>query len=169
MGGKLYSGERVKREHVEGMASMFMISVIPGVDYRIAGSYRRGADTCGDIELVIPCRDEAELSRVRGCIAKQFGCTESGTANMHGLYGCVQYDLFPILYSHMGACMLHATGSWQFNKWMRKEAMCYGLLLNQYGLFNRKTNEPVLLSSNEEDFFKRLGLDFVDPINRSIK
>lgn len=169
MGGSMFNGRPVKHEFVENLADTFMTMVIPDTDYIIAGSYRRGKELCGDIELVIPCDSMTDLARVNTHIMKQFGSTASLTPRMHGLYGEVQYDLFPVRRHQMGAMLLHATGSGAFNVLMRRKAHKRGLLLNQYGLFKRSTNEPVVISSEEGDFFKYLWMDFVDPKDRSIK
>jgi DNA polymerase (family 10) len=123
---------------------------------------------CGDIELIIPCKTASELAEVRGHIAKQFGCTKSGTAKTSGMWGEIQFDIFPCHSYQLGSILLHATGSWAFNKEMRERARERGLKLNQYGLFKRKDDSPVVISNKEETFFKYLDMDYVDPCNRSL-
>ena len=168
MGGNLFDSVGIKREHVDSLTHSFMISTIPNAEYIVTGSYRRGAKVCGDIEIVLPCDSKSEYARVGGCIAKRFGCTKQGTPNTHGMYGQVQFDLFPCHRYQLGSMLLHSTGSWKFNKMMRTKAMERGLLLNQYCIKHRRTDEILLVSPNEEDFFKYLWIDFVDPNERSM-
>jgi DNA polymerase/3'-5' exonuclease PolX len=167
MGGNMFNSIPVPCEHVESLVWSFMTMVIPDADYIITGSFRRGAKVCGDIELVIPYNTASEHSRIQGCIATQFGCTASGTANTHGMYGQIQYDLFPVLKKHMGAMLLHSTGSYKLNKRMRTIAKERGMLLNQYGLFDRTDNSPLVRTESERPFFNHIGLDYLDPQERT--
>ena len=64
--------------------------------------------------------------------------------------------------------MLHATGSWQFNKFVRGRAMARGYKLNQYGLYDRGSDEVVLRNDSELPFFLALGIPYVEPENRSV-
>ena len=161
----------IKREYVQSHVDVFTGLVFQGMKIQpiITGSYRRGAHVCGDIELVIPCDTMSEVAEVSGCIAKQFGCTESGSAKNMGVYGEVQFDLFPCRRHQLGSMLLHTTGSWLFNKKMRTHAHKMGFLLNQYGLFRSATKEIYMVHETEEKFFKYLEMEYVAPCDRSMK
>jgi len=170
MGGNLFNTCAIKGTYVRDHARIFMMSVIqmPDLEHHITGSFRRGAEYCGDIELVFVPKSDEEKAELMGKIAKQFGCNKSTHGpKLNGQYGCVQFDLHIASSRTLGAMLLHTTGSYAFNIVMRRRASERGLLLNQYGLFNKCTREPVVLGSDEERFFKYLDMDFVDPKDRS--
>jgi len=172
MGGKLLNGVRIERKYIAQLTEHFVTSVFPAMTRSqiqgiiVAGSYRRGKDVSGDIELVIPCDTMSEYAWVRGKIVKQFGSTESSGPKMSGLWGQVQFDLFPCHRHQMGSMLLHATGSWEFNKEMRTRARNLGMKLNQYGLFRINSDTPFLVDETEEKFFKYIEMDYVDPKDR---
>lgn len=62
--------------------------------------------------------------------------------------------------------LLHYTGSMASNIRLRGVAKYKGLQLNEYGLFNRETNESVGVASTEEEIFRQLGEVYVEPMFR---
>ena len=66
----------------------------------------------------------------------------------------------------MGAMILFATGSGDFNIRMRSIAKHKGWKLNRYGLYDRITEEVILESPNEKDFFDKIGAGWIEPKNR---
>lgn len=168
MGGARHNGQRIDRDDVMKCALSFMTQHIVCTDFIIAGSYRREKQTCGDIELVIPCETMSQFATVQGSISTVFGCTESGRPVCHGLHCGVQFDLFPCYKHQVGSMLLHTTGSWKFNKYMREVAKSRGYLLNQYGLWTAADHKPIVVSDTEDDFFKYLGIRYVKPNERSM-
>ena len=69
----------------------------------------------------------------------------------------VRYVPFESFYS----ALLYFTGSADLNKKMRMIAKNMELKLSEYGLF--KTDGTKLKIKSEEDFFKHLGLDYIEP------
>ena len=64
--------------------------------------------------------------------------------------------------------LLYSTGSQSFNIRMRSIAKKKGFLLNQNGLYERKTMK--LLSgkaSGEKFFFNKLDMEYINPIDRN--
>jgi len=168
MGGKSFGGRRIDRGEVESLVESLKASLaLSDIPTQIAGSYRREKADSGDVDLVfIP--HEKDVERVKITLKSTFGRLKTkDEPQMAGLYDGVQFDFHLTRLTCLGSMMLHATGSWQFNKFMRTRAMSAGYKLNQYGLFDRGTNEPVLQSSDEAPFFRVLKMEFVPPVDRS--
>ena len=170
MGGNQYGGQRIARKHVIHMADMFHSACMPVVvKYTIAGSYRRGKEDSGDIEMIYIIESETQRLDTEAAMGKTFGyCTSTVGVRHSGLWGSVQFDCF-LAYPHaLGAMLLHCTGSGLFNIKMRARAKARGWTLNQYGIFYTITGIPVMISPNEEDFFKVLEMDYIKPEDRNI-
>jgi DNA polymerase beta len=69
--------------------------------------------------------------------------------------------------------LLYFTGSSVFNKKMRKRAMSFNMLLNEYGLYKiTKTKDGTkkykqIIVKSEKDVFDELDMDYVAPKNRT--
>ena len=78
----------------------------------------------------------------------------------------------------LGALLLYTTGSWKHNVMMRRNAVEKGLKLNQYGLFKLwtevdefgfdKQKEAFVAGKTEQDIFKALDMEFVEPEDREL-
>ena len=62
---------------------------------------------------------------------------------------------------------LYFTSGRDFNIMIRHYASSRGYLLNEYGLFNRKTNKFIKLD-NEEELFDKIGLSYIPLYDRRI-
>ena len=74
-----------------------------------------------------------------------------------------------IEYSSLPAAMLYFTGSGEFNKNMRKFALKKGYTINEYGIYKLTANKDKgeqMKTYSEEDIFKVLGLDYIEPKDR---
>lgn len=60
------------------------------------------------------------------------------------------------------AALLYFTGSGSFNKKMRNVAISSGYLLNEYGLFDRKSKKQIKVKS-EKEIFDILGMEYLEP------
>ncbi|CCK73483.1 DNA-directed DNA polymerase IV NDAI_0G05000 [Naumovozyma dairenensis CBS 421] len=78
---------------------------------------------------------------------------------------CRRLDFFCCKWSELGAARMQWIGSAEFNRWLRILASKKGFKLSQHGLF---TNEGQLLESfDEKNMFKLLGVDYLEPTQRS--
>lgn len=80
-----------------------------------------------------------------------------------------QVDIFLTYASAKPYAMYHYTGSGRYNIRIRTYAKRKGWLLNQYGLFDRKTGRPVRGTSKiktEQDLAAFLGVSWREPSNR---
>ena len=75
-------------------------------------------------------------------------------------------DIFRVKPEDRAPMLLYSTGSKQFNIRMRSLAKRKGYLLNQNGLFEYPSMKKVKLLNKEEDYFKILGIKYVNPEDR---
>lgn len=75
-------------------------------------------------------------------------------------------DIFAVKPSEYIPTLLYATGSKEFNIAMRQRAKSMGYLLNQNGLFDKKTNKLVMGLHSEKDYFDKLGMEYKSPEDR---
>lgn len=82
---------------------------------------------------------------------------------------CRRIDMRCIESESLPAAMLYFTGSGEFNKNMRTFALKKGYTINEYGIYKLKpdkTKGEKLNVETEQDIFKVLGLDYVEPQDR---
>ena len=140
------------------------LSKIDGVQkISLAGSLRRRKDTIRDVDIVIASNKAAEiinsfikLPEVSKIIAK--GTTKSSVLLSEG----IQADLRVVDLESYGSTLQYFTGSKEHNITLRELAILKDLKLNEYGLFNRKSDKK-LAGQNEEDIYNQLGLDYIEP------
>ena len=77
-------------------------------------------------------------------------------------------DFFKTEKKNKWAMLLYSTGSQSFNIRMRSIAKKKGFLLNQNGLYDRKTMKLLSGKATEEKFFfDKLGMNYIKPIDRN--
>jgi DNA polymerase (family X) len=79
-----------------------------------------------------------------------------------------QVDIYRTNPKSFGAMMLYLTGPQEYNIIMRAKAKRKGMILNQYGLYDRETRE-LIASETEKDIYDALGLEYKKPELRGIK
>jgi len=136
----------------------------------VAGSVRRRRPEVGDIEFVVLPKDLSEFLKFLASHNFSGGDRiQKGTLHLgHGK------DLPVELYiahdkKELGALLFMYTGDWQHNIAMRSIAKRRGWKLDQYGIWDAKTGEPLLQSPDERDFYDFLGVDYHIPEDRSFK
>lgn len=137
----------------------------------ITGSYRRGKPESGDIDLVVQGISWEEIQK----FFKNNGYTLAppysiGLKQLSSYIklgkNYVQIDIFratnDIEYTFM---ILYSTGSRLFNIRMRAVAKHKGLILNQYGLFDK--NGELIKLKTEKEILKYLGISWKEPSERN--
>ncbi len=128
-----------------------------------AGSFRRGRETVGDIDLLCEAAAEsgdaittafAEAATVAKVVAR--GATKCSIRTADG----VEVDLRVVGRESFGAAMQYFTGSKAHNVRLRELAARRGLKLNEYGLFD---GEDRVAGADEAGVYEALGLTFVPP------
>jgi DNA polymerase (family 10) len=135
---------------------------IEGISHvEIAGSYRRGRDTVGDLDLVVCGRPDVDLAAaLRG-----YGDVKSLVAG--GQTRCtvilrngMQADLRLVARESLGSALAYFTGSRDHNIHLRRRAQERGLKLNEYGLFRGRRR---IAGATEKEVYKALGLPWIPP------
>ena len=129
-----------------------------------AGSYRRGKETVGDIDILVtgPGSEDAldpfsNHPRVQEVLAR--GGNKASVR--FGLEG-VQVDLRTLSEDNYGAALQYFTGSKEHSVILRQRALKQGLTLSEYGLSKLDTGE-VVASKTEEEIYETLGLAWIPP------
>lgn len=144
------------------------LQAIAGVDeVTIAGSYRRGRDTVGDLDLVVCARGELDLAgalRGYGDVREltAAGPTRCTAVLRNGLHA----DLRLVGPESAGAALYYFTGSREHNVQLRQRAVERGLKLNEYGLFRGRKR---VAGKTEEQVLKALGLSWIPPELRELR
>ena len=129
----------------------------------LAGSVRRMRETVKDIDILVTSRRPARvmeafvrLPNVVEVLAH--GETKSSVRLREG----IQADLRVVEPECFGAALQYFTGSKQHNIRVRELAQRQGLKVNEYGVFDEKTNRRVA-GATEEDVYRSVGLPLVPP------
>jgi DNA polymerase (family 10) len=128
-----------------------------------AGSLRRFRETIGDIDIMGTADDPervlnafVRLPQVTEVLAH--GSTKASVITSGGL----QVDLRLVEHGQFGSLLQYFTGSKQHNINLRERARRQGLKLSEYGIARVDTGDMELCPT-EEDFYDRLGLQYIPP------
>jgi DNA polymerase (family X) len=129
----------------------------------VAGSARRWAETCKDIDLIATAEEPAALSEH---LAAHPLIAAAGTPGPNGVraqtHNGVQVDLRIVPPAAFGNLLQHFTGSKAHNVQLREEAVARGLSVSEHGVTDTETEE-VTLCGSEEAVYERLGYAYVEP------
>jgi DNA polymerase (family X) len=129
----------------------------------VAGSARRRAETCHDIDLIATSSDPVALSQalldhplvVAGGSPRESGAhvtTHNGVA----------IDLRIVPPNAYGNLLQHFTGSAEHSVELRERAVKMGLSVSEHGITDSESGE-VARYETEEEVYRRLRLDFIEP------
>jgi len=154
--------------------------------FEICGSYRRERPTSGDIDVLVSKLGTKDSTKdntkhlemfinklkeplktnndqpllVDDITDKNFETKYMGFAK-YKENPIRRIDVRYVSYDSFYSALLYFTGSADLNKKMRMIAKTMDLKLSEYGLF--KADGTKLKIKSEEDFFKHLGLDYIEP------
>ena len=128
-----------------------------------AGSLRRKKETVGDIDILITSRKPEKimktftsLPQMREILAE--GLTKSSVITKDDIH----IDLRVVEPMSYGAALQYFTGSKAHNIKLRELAVKRGLKINEYGVFDVKTDRRVA-GESEEEIYQVLNLLFIPP------
>lgn len=127
----------------------------------IAGSFRRGRETVGDLDILVECADGQAVSdhfvaypEVREVLAH--GATKASVVLRSGL----QIDLRVLDAKSYGAGLYYFTGSKAHNIAVRRMGQQRGLKINEYGVFR---GAKQIGGTEEQDVLRSVGLPWIPP------
>ena len=170
--------ERIPRKEIELMEIIIrrtFDSISRNIIFNICGSYRRGKETCGDIDVLFTLKDNTNDKLLQLVVEKMTKSgylidhlTTKGDKKYMGICkGNRRIDIRYIEYTAYYAALLYFTGSKDFNIQIRNKAIDAGYSLSEYGLKDKKSGELIELHS-EEELFNLLKIPYVKPVERDI-
>lgn len=137
----------------------------------IVGSYRRGEESSGDIDVLLKSSNAEDCLNVVNKLKELKYITDTlalGDKKFMGVckIGENKYRRLDILLTpedQYGYAMLYFTGSMKFNIAVRKRALERGYSLNEHGF---TPSEGVPLLKTEEEILNFLGIKMIDPKKR---
>ncbi len=162
-----------------------------GIILTIAGSYRRQKTTSNDIDILISARGidtQKNYKKIERNILTEFltrlkkrkilvdNLTDFNNNTKYMGFSKLprkpvrRLDVRFVPYESYFYALLYFTGSYQLNREMRILAKQKGYKLNEYGLFkileNGKISRSRIKVNSEEDIFKKLNMDYLQPNER---
>jgi DNA polymerase (family 10) len=129
----------------------------------VAGSARRWAETCKDIDLIATADEPTALSEA---LAADPLIAAAGTPGPNGVraqtHNGVSVDLRIVPPAAFGNLLQHFTGSKAHNVQLREEAVARGLSVSEHGIAETESGE-VELCESEEGVYERLGYAYIEP------
>lgn len=178
LGLKYYKeiNSRIPRSEIDGLnreltriVSTFNAAHRLNVRAKICGSYLRGRESSGDVDIIISERFNREFidtfllestELFQYILAK--GPTKVLTlGGMNGVKRRIDLEL--VENDDWAYALLYFTGSANFNKHMRGIAKDKGYLLNQSGLYFGKSK---IVVDDEKDIFEFLDMKYLTPLER---
>jgi DNA polymerase (family 10) len=126
-----------------------------------AGSYRRGRETVGDLDIVVVSDNASEVMDRLGDFASVAAVIARGDTKMSVRLGAgLQVDLRVVPAESFGAALQYFTGSKEHNVVVRGLAKGKGLKINEYGVFR---GEESIAGRSEVEVYATLGLPCFPP------
>ena len=152
------SATRMTRDRADAVVAKVASALTPGT-FEVAGSYRRGKSTVGDIDIVSRESSRAVNPRIRSIADEVINEGEQRTS-----IRCLgeRVDIRFTDVGSFGSMLIYLTGSKDFNIRLRALAIERGLKLNEYGLEER-TGGALHPFPDEGSLLAFLGLPLIPP------
>jgi DNA polymerase (family 10) len=154
------------RADVEPLAAELLGAVrsIPAVRLaEVAGSYRRGRERVGDLDIVAATASpSAAVAAFAALPEVELVIAQGDTKCSVEVRGGFQVDLRAVTPDEFGAALQYFTGSQAHNVQLRGRALRLGMTLNEYGVFVLDTGARVA-GASEESVYAALGLRWIPP------
>ncbi|MEZ6089729.1 MAG: DNA polymerase/3'-5' exonuclease PolX [Pirellulaceae bacterium] len=144
------------REH------MSQCSAVQRLDF--AGSYRRGRETVGDLDMLVVASDVAVvMDHLEAFPSRRETLLRGETKMSIRVEEAFQVDLRVVAADQFGAALQYFTGSQAHNIRVRSMAKSRGLKINEYGVFPDDTPEKSIVGADEEEVYRAIGLPWIPP------
>ena len=128
-----------------------------------AGSYRRGRETVGDLDLLIVAQDRDLAMDHLEAYAERSSTILRGETKISIRVGkAFQVDMRVVDDNQFGAALQYFTGSQAHNIHTRRLAKERGFKINEYGVFSTEDDRQVA-GATEEDVYASIGLPWIAP------
>lgn len=129
----------------------------------VAGSVRRWAETCKDIDLIATADEPAALAEH---LATHPLIAAAGNPGPNGVraqtHNGVSVDLRIVPPAAFGNLLQHFTGSQAHNVQLREEAVARGLSVSEHGITETESGD-VETCATETEVYERLGYAYIEP------
>eukprot|EP01108_Squamamoeba_japonica_P007593 TRINITY_DN6414_c0_g1_i1.p1 TRINITY_DN6414_c0_g1~~TRINITY_DN6414_c0_g1_i1.p1 ORF type:complete len:379 (+),score=90.58 TRINITY_DN6414_c0_g1_i1:158-1294(+) len=185
--------ERIPRAEVEQheqLVKRVCADVDPRLSVAVVGSYRRGKETCGDVDVLVTHPEfgrRERQSKSKSTLVKRIvdalqssgyhvASLSTGVVKHMGVCALpggkprrLDIKLFP--HEALAAALLHFTGSGESNRTLRAHALALGMTLSEFGLApvgqTGHTGAFVQLD-NEKDIYRWLDMPYMPPHERNL-
>ena len=128
-----------------------------------AGSYRRGKETIGDLDLLVVASDRTSAMDQLESYPERSQTIGRGETKISIRVGkAFQVDMRCVEPDQFGAALQYFTGSQAHNVHTRRIAKEQGLKINEYGVF-RLDDETQVAGDTEEAVYAAIGLPWIPP------
>lgn len=150
----------VARQYAEPLVQY--LQVVAGVnDVVVAGSYRRGKETVGDLDILVSAKANSPVMQKFVAYDEVVEIVSKGTTRATVfLRNGLQVDLRVVEQLSFGSALHYFTGSKAHNIQVRRLGQQRGLKINEYGVFK---GEQSIAGKTEASVFKAVGLPFIPP------
>ncbi|MGB0598651.1 MAG: DNA polymerase/3'-5' exonuclease PolX [Rubripirellula sp.] len=128
-----------------------------------AGSYRRGRETVGDLDLLVVASDRsAAMDHLESYAGRTQTIMRGDTKISIRVGKAFQVDMRVVDAEQFGAALQYFTGSQAHNVHVRKTAKEQGFKINEYGVF-RTDDDSRVAGATESGVYEAIGLPWFDP------
>ncbi len=129
-----------------------------------AGSYRRGCETVGDLDVLVVATDRNVAMDHFESYPERTQTIARGEAKKISIRvgKAFQVDMRLVERDEFGAALQYFTGSKEHNVHLRKLAAARGLKINEYGVF-RDSDDVRIGGATEAEVYEAVGLPWMDP------
>jgi DNA polymerase (family 10) len=127
----------------------------------VAGSFRRGCETVGDLDVLVCSRQPFDIGRALREYDESSAVLANGPTRASAvLKSGLQVDVRLVAPESYGAALYYFTGSKAHNIHVRRLAMARGLKINEYGVFRGRKR---VAGDTEDSVFLSIGLPYIEP------
>ncbi len=131
------------------------------LDVVVAGSYRRGKETVGDLDILVTTKGTTDVMDAFVAYDEVVEVVSQGSTRATViLRSGLQVDLRVVAQQSYGAALHYFTGSKAHNIQVRRLGQKRGLKINEYGVFKGKKR---VAGKTEVSVFKSVGLPYIEP------
>jgi len=129
----------------------------------VAGSARRWAETCKDIDIIATAEEPTALAEAMAANPLIAGAGKPGPNGVRAqTHNGVSVDLRIVPPAAFGNLLQHFTGSKAHNVQLREEAVARGISVSEHGITETESGK-VDLCESEAEVYERLGYSYIEP------